>query len=102
MRACRGGHRSQSRFRLFSPLTPFLPPFLPQLQYDLAPELFVDDLEAFLDEESASGVWVFINTFDHFKVVEACAARGARASLSKAFGNRQSECHPYEGASPNA
>ncbi|MGY8696919.1 MAG: Gfo/Idh/MocA family protein, partial [Verrucomicrobiia bacterium] len=47
-----------------------------QLRYDLPSNLFVDDLEKFLDEESPSAVWVFSNTFDHLKVVEACAPRG--------------------------
>jgi len=54
-----------------------------QLRYDLEPDLFVDDLEAFLDEKSPSAVWVFTNTFDHLKVVEACAPRGVHVIVEK-------------------
>lgn len=54
-----------------------------QLRYDLPSNLFVDDLEKFLDEESPSAVWVFSNTFDHLKVVEACAPRGVHVIVEK-------------------
>lgn len=47
-----------------------------QERYDLDPGLFTDDLEAFLDAEKPAAVWVFSHTFDHLKVVEACAPRG--------------------------
>jgi len=54
-----------------------------QLRYDLAPDLFVNDLETFLDEQSPSAVWVFSNTFDHLKIVEVCAPRGVHVIVEK-------------------
>lgn len=54
-----------------------------QLRYDLAPDLFEDDLESFLDEKKPVAVWVFSNTFEHLKVVEACAPRGIHVIVEK-------------------
>ena len=52
-------------------------------RYELAPKLFTDDLEAFLDAEKPVAVWVFSNTFDHLKIVEACAPRGVHVVVEK-------------------
>ncbi len=71
-----------------------------QLRYDLEPDLFVDDLEAFLDEKSPSAVWVFTNTFDHLKVVEACAPRGVHVIVEKPLAVDEASASANEGAFP--
>ena len=54
-----------------------------QERYDLDPDLFTSDLDAFLDEENPAAVWVFSNTYDHLKVVEAAAPRGVHVVVEK-------------------
>jgi len=54
-----------------------------QDRYNLDPSLFADDLAALLDERSPEAAWVFTNTFDHLKVVEACAPRGIHVMVEK-------------------
>lgn len=54
-----------------------------QERYELDPAIFTDDLGAFLDEKKPVAVWVFSNTFDHLKIVEACAPRGVHVVVEK-------------------
>lgn len=54
-----------------------------QDRYDLDPSLFADDLATLLDERAPEAAWVFTNTFDHLKVVEACAPRGIHVIVEK-------------------
>ncbi|MCB1121955.1 MAG: Gfo/Idh/MocA family oxidoreductase [Verrucomicrobiae bacterium] len=52
-------------------------------RYDLKPDLFVSDLEAFLDKEKPVAIWAFTSTFDHLSVVQACAPRGIHVVVEK-------------------
>ncbi len=52
-------------------------------RYDIDPGLFADDLATLLDERAPQAAWVFTNTFDHLKVVEACAPRGIHVIVEK-------------------
>jgi len=52
-------------------------------RYDMNPTLFVQDLTALLDEGKPEVAWVFTNTYDHLKVVEACAPRGIHVIVEK-------------------
>ncbi|MEJ6603188.1 MAG: Gfo/Idh/MocA family oxidoreductase [Opitutaceae bacterium] len=54
-----------------------------QDRYDIDPRLFADDLETLLDERAPEAAWVFTNTYDHLKVVEACAPRGIHVIVEK-------------------
>lgn len=54
-----------------------------QDRYDLDSSLFVSDLSSLLDERKPEAAWVFTNTFDHLKVVEACAPRGIHVIVEK-------------------
>lgn len=52
-------------------------------RYDLEPDLFVSDLEAFLEKEKPVAVWAFTSTYDHLPVVQACAPRGIHVVVEK-------------------
>jgi predicted dehydrogenase len=52
-------------------------------RYSLAPELFHPSVEAMLDEARPQAVAVFTSTYDHPKVVEACAARRVHVMMEK-------------------
>lgn len=54
-----------------------------QKRYDLDSELFVDELEAFLDKQKPNAVWVFSNTYDHLSIVETCAPKGIHVIVEK-------------------
>ena len=54
-----------------------------QDRYELPPDLFTDDLDFFLDAKKPTAVWVFSSTFDHMKIVEACAPRGVHVVVEK-------------------
>lgn len=54
-----------------------------QDRYDIDPRLFADDLETLLDERAPEAAWVFTSTYDHLKVVEACAPRGIHVIVEK-------------------
>ncbi len=51
--------------------------------YKLDPVLFYTRLEDMLDKTKPQAVVVFTNTFDHLRVVEACAARGIQVMMEK-------------------
>lgn len=53
--------------------------------YKLRPETMFAGLERMLDETRPQAVAVFTTTFDHLKVVQACAARGIHAMMEKPF-----------------
>jgi predicted dehydrogenase len=53
--------------------------------YPLRPEIVFADLERMLDETKPQAVAIFTTTFDHLKVVQACAARGIHAMMEKPF-----------------
>ncbi len=51
--------------------------------YSIAGDLFFTDLAAMLDKVNAEAVATFTNTFDHPKVVEACASRKIAVMMEK-------------------
>ena len=51
--------------------------------YKLADRLFYTSLEAMLDQAKPQAVAAFTSTFDHRRVVEACAARGVHVMMEK-------------------
>jgi predicted dehydrogenase len=54
-----------------------------QERYDFDPGLFVENLPVFLDDKKPVAVWVFSSTYDHLKIVEACASRGVHVVVEK-------------------
>ena len=52
-------------------------------RYDLAPERAQSSLEGMLDAARPEAVAVFTSTYDHPRVVEACAARGIHVMMEK-------------------
>ena len=52
-------------------------------RYALAPSLFHSTLEQMLDATQVRAVAVCSSTFDHTKIVEACAARGVHVMVEK-------------------
>jgi predicted dehydrogenase len=52
-------------------------------RYKLAPGLVYSQFEEMLDKTKPQAVVVFTSTFDHLKVVEACAARGIHVMMEK-------------------
>ena len=52
-------------------------------KFKLDPALFHTSLEAMLDRAKPEAVVVFTNTFDHLRVVEACATRGIHVMMEK-------------------
>ena len=53
--------------------------------YKLRPEIVFADLERMLDATKPQAVAIFTTTFNHPKVVQACAARGVHAMMEKPF-----------------
>ena len=51
--------------------------------YGIDTNLFYTSLEEMLDEARVQAVATFTSTFDHKKVVEACAARGVHVMMEK-------------------
>src|SRR5260370_4458172 len=52
-------------------------------KYKLDSKLFFTHLEEMLDKTKPRAVVVFTNTFDHLRVVEACASRGIHVMMEK-------------------
>src|SRR5205814_283903 len=52
-------------------------------KYKLDSKLFFKNLEEMLDKTKPRAVVVFTSTFDHLRVVEACASRGIHVMMEK-------------------
>ena len=52
-------------------------------RFSLKESQFFNDLEAMLDQQKPQAAWVFTSTYDHEKVVEACAKRGIDVIVEK-------------------
>lgn len=52
-------------------------------RYKIDPSLFYTNLEEMLDKTRPKAVMIFSNTFDHLRIVQACAARGIHVMMEK-------------------
>ena len=67
-------------------------------KYKLDPALFHTGLEEMLDRAKPQAVVVFTNTFDHLRVVEACAARGIHVMMEKPLSVSLTQARAIEAA----
>lgn len=67
-------------------------------KYKLDPAIFYTSLEAMLDKTKPQAVVVFTNTFDHLRVVEACAARGIHVMMEKPLSVSLAQARAMEAA----
>ena len=67
-------------------------------KYKLDPALFHTSLEEMLDRAKPQAVVVFTNTFDHLRVVEACAARGIHVMMEKPLSVSLAQARAMEAA----
>jgi predicted dehydrogenase len=67
--------------------------------YKLADSLFYTSLEAMLDQVKPQAVATFTSTFDHARVVEACAAKGVHVMMEKPLAVSMEHARAIEAAS---
>ncbi|HWB98097.1 MAG TPA: Gfo/Idh/MocA family oxidoreductase, partial [Bryobacteraceae bacterium] len=67
-------------------------------RYHLDQSLFFARLEEMLDQTKPQAVVVFTNTYDHLRVVEACAARGIHVMMEKPLAVSLEHAHAMERA----
>ncbi len=67
-------------------------------RYRLDSSLFYPSLEAMLDKVKPQAVVVYTNTYDHLKVVEACAARGIDVMMEKPLSASLEQAHAMQAA----
>ena len=67
-------------------------------KYKLDPQLFHTSLEEMLDRTKPQVVVVFTNTFDHLRVVEACATRGIHVMMEKPLSVSLAQARAMEAA----
>ncbi len=67
-------------------------------KYKLDPALFYTSLEAMLDRAKPQAIVVFTDTFDHLRVVEACAARGIHVMMEKPLSVSLAQARAMEAA----
>jgi predicted dehydrogenase len=71
-------------------------------RFGLEPSMLFSGLEAMLDKARPEAVVVFTDTFDHLRVVEACAARGIPVMMEKPLAVSVEHARAIERASRNA
>ena len=67
-------------------------------RYQLEPDLFYTSLEEMLEKANVQAVATFTSTFDHTKVVEACAARGVHVMMEKPLAVNMEHARAIEAA----
>ncbi len=67
-------------------------------RFKLDPRLVYSHLEEMLDQTKPQAVVIFTNTFDHAKVVEACAARGIHVMMEKPLSTSLEQARAMEAA----
>lgn len=67
-------------------------------RYQLDPRLFYRSLEEMLQTADVQAVATFTSTFDHLKVVEACAARGIHVMMEKPLAVNMEHARAMEAA----
>lgn len=70
-------------------------------RYELKPDLFYTSLEEMLERANVQAVATFTSTFDHTKVVEACAARGVHVMMEKPLAVNMEHARAMESAAKN-
>ena len=67
-------------------------------RYQLEPQLFYTNLEEMLEKAHVQAVATFTSTFDHTKIVEACAARGVHVMMEKPLAVNMEHARAMEAA----
>jgi predicted dehydrogenase len=71
-------------------------------KYALAPDLFFSDVEDMLNKTKPQAVLIYTNTFDHRKVVEACARHGVPAMMEKPLAVSNEDARAMQAAAQRA
>ncbi len=71
-------------------------------KFGLAPDLFFSDVEDMLNKTKPQAVLIYTNTFDHRKVVEACARHGVPVMMEKPLAVSNEDARAMQAAAQRA